>query len=258
MGFARAKKDPNDAAGVGTELFLRASEPTRAGGGASGDAFDAVATALSRALGLESGPRSRPRPEEADSEASGLLRAQWAVDHGDAIRTLPTYSVWNELAKGTVSRRDRVWREGMECWRPIADVPELACALVDHPATIPPEADARSPEPPRVGPPTSTPAKRRRRAPPRELAWIAGGTAVGLLSVSLALATTTPAEPTASLHTPAPWAATVARSADAALAAPAAIGAAPLPAPTALPLSADARARLHADPGQHRARARRP
>ncbi len=254
MGFARARLDTAaDEDLAGAEVRLRSTERTVPGGCESGNAFEAVAAALARALGFASGPRVRTtEDEEATRE---LLAALWAVDLGGAIRTLSTHSLWVAIANGTVSRRARVWREGMECWSPIEDVPDLACALVDSPdPSLVDESHARSPEPPRAepGPPRSAARRPPVRSVRGAVAWVAGGSAFAASIIGLAVATTAPTDPPAALRAPAPWAAVVARSAEARVAAPA--GAV---APSA-PLGSDPRARRHVDPGQHRARAHRP
>jgi hypothetical protein len=53
----------------------------------------------------------------------------WAVDLGDEIRALSTFDLWMGLSRGELSIEARVWRMGRECWCPIREVPELACAL---------------------------------------------------------------------------------------------------------------------------------
>ncbi len=49
----------------------------------------------------------------------------WCVDLGDAIACLSTMQVWLALASRKVVPETKVWRDGMACWLPIADVPEL-------------------------------------------------------------------------------------------------------------------------------------
>lgn len=62
----------------------------------------------------------------------------WCVDFGDEMRTMSTFDLWTAIERGEVSADLRVWREGMECWMPVARVPSLAVALVSlAPLTTP-------------------------------------------------------------------------------------------------------------------------
>ena len=79
-------------------------------------------------------PAASP-PEQAEEEApvSHTSRNAWCVDRGSAIDTMSTFELWIAIASGLVPLTSRVWREGMECWTPIAQVPELSCAEVAAP-----------------------------------------------------------------------------------------------------------------------------
>ena len=46
---------------------------------------------------------------------------------------MTTIELWTALDWGEIQAYVRVWREGMECWTPAGEVPELACALVNAP-----------------------------------------------------------------------------------------------------------------------------
>jgi hypothetical protein len=277
MGLARAAlitvvDDPPVAA----EVRRRAAEPTVPGGGATGDAFDTVADFPERALA--SGPGS------AGGDASGgrsstrrFLRELWCVDLGPAIQTMSTYELWLAIAGGAVARRSAVWREGMECWTSIEDVPELACALIDGAEARPGDdaplaSSARSPEPPATSPappPSRTNDASGARAIARSgrprggLGWITAGSAVAFVAVGLALVVSEPPPPPpAVLGAPSPWAelaASAARRGEASAAIPTPEGAVAGVAPACEGRSPTrAASRLHADPGPRRARARTP
>ena len=137
-----------------------------------------------------------PEPP-ARREPSPSGPADWCVDLGDKLLLSSTFDVWTAIARGEVKAATRAWREGLECWTPVEDLPELSCALkFEHSATPAPtttdvsapdslgayetEAVDRAPEMP--PPPSSTPppsfetgrARRRSRTrvvkhPPRVL-----------------------------------------------------------------------------------------
>ena len=80
MGSAGRRHSEGDAEGVGTELVLRSIGPTRPGGRESGNAFEIVAAALARAIGLASTPGTPTASERAEDRAAReILRALWAV-----------------------------------------------------------------------------------------------------------------------------------------------------------------------------------
>jgi hypothetical protein len=62
---------------------------------------------------------------------------EWCVDHGVRIDTMSTFELWIAIASREVRADVRVWREGMECWTPVAELPELACAVTDPRAVEP-------------------------------------------------------------------------------------------------------------------------
>lgn len=70
--------------------------------------------------------KATPSPEASPVEINKPI---WAVDLGDEIRALSTFDLWMGLSRGELSTEVRVWRMGRECWCPIREVPELACAL---------------------------------------------------------------------------------------------------------------------------------
>jgi hypothetical protein len=84
--------------------------------------------------------------EQADEESpeSGRAQPEWCVEVGQALRALTTFELWMAIARGELGAETHVWRDGMEGWTPIANVPELAYALVDA-TTF--EADRATPEP---------------------------------------------------------------------------------------------------------------
>lgn len=57
-------------------------------------------------------------------------RVRWCIDRGPSLDTMTTFELWLAIASGQVERDVRVWREGLECWTEVEQVPDLACALV--------------------------------------------------------------------------------------------------------------------------------
>jgi hypothetical protein len=127
----------------------------------------------------------------------------WCVDVGTMLLTLSTFDLWEALERGQVLAWMRVWREGMECWTPVGEIPEFAWAIAGTPRP-PAEPEALpEPDPPaeaRTGPlhaPTVTvepppeSAVRPIAAPvPRPLhgvRWIAIGSAVAVAAVVSAI-----------------------------------------------------------------------
>lgn len=170
----------------------------------------------------------RARREEASTLPSSDpfrarlgARADWCVDVGEALLTMSTFELWAALEDREVLPSMRVWREGMECWTPVRDMPELRWAAANDgsAATPPPEAVAAeagaegalhhaqeaatpAPEGLSTAPEAATPAPETARAaeaasrPPVGSAsparapgarWLFGGSAVAALAVGLAL-----------------------------------------------------------------------
>lgn len=98
-------------------------------------------------------PSSEPFPSLHDS------RADWCVDVGAALLTMTTFELWAALEDRAVLPSARVWREGMECWTPVRDLPELRWASAnDVPAS---KVAPKQPDPtPTASPPAieETPA----------------------------------------------------------------------------------------------------
>lgn len=57
-------------------------------------------------------------------------RVRWCIDRGLTLDTMTTFELWLAIASGQIERDVRVWREGLECWTEVEQVPDLACALV--------------------------------------------------------------------------------------------------------------------------------
>jgi hypothetical protein len=127
---------------------------------------------------------------------------EWCVDTGALFHTMTTFELWEALERGHVLAWMRVWREGMECWTPVGEIADFACALAAIP---PPPADPElEPEPdPELsadadtGPisaPTVTPeppppesAVRPVRRPLGSAGWIALGSAIALAALISAI-----------------------------------------------------------------------
>ncbi len=127
----------------------------------------------------------------------------WCVDTGGLMHTMTTFELWEALERGDVLAWMRVWREGMECWTPVGEIPELACAIAGTPAPpLEPEAlpDAEAPTGPLhtpspsladSGTPPPASAIRPITAPARlrlhGARWLALGSAVAIAAVISAL-----------------------------------------------------------------------
>jgi hypothetical protein len=69
---------------------------------------------------------------------SGRPMPEWCADLGHCLQALTTFDLWMALARGELNRKTRVWRDGMEAWTPVEDIPELALALADAVSFDPP------------------------------------------------------------------------------------------------------------------------
>jgi len=103
--------------------------------------------------------RHEPLLDDFEEEAteSGRPVREWAVDDGPEVRALSTFELWMGLARGEIGPKTRVWRDGMDGWEPVEDVPELAYALLDSvsfdppivtPRPLPARLEARTPRTP--------------------------------------------------------------------------------------------------------------
>jgi hypothetical protein len=131
---------------------------------------------------------------------------EWCVDTGALMHTMTTFELWEALERGDVLAWMRVWREGMECWTPVGEIADFACAL----AAIPPPPADPDPDPdpePTPAPelsadadtgplstPTVTPeppppasAVRPVRRPLGSAGWIALGSAIALAALISAI-----------------------------------------------------------------------
>jgi hypothetical protein len=62
----------------------------------------------------------------------------WCVDTGTDMQAMTTFELWMALARGDVDGKASVWRDGMENWQNVEDVPELAYAMSDSLSLAPP------------------------------------------------------------------------------------------------------------------------
>jgi len=69
-------------------------------------------------------PPSGDRISEVDDKP-----VHWCVDDGRELTARSTFEVWMAVSAGEIGSSTLVWREGMECWTPIADIFELACSI---------------------------------------------------------------------------------------------------------------------------------
>jgi hypothetical protein len=72
----------------------------------------------------------------------------WCVDSGAHIATMSTVELRLAVASGDVGAAVRVWREGMECWTPVEELPELGHPVPGFGQWVeaPPSADAAGPD----------------------------------------------------------------------------------------------------------------
>jgi hypothetical protein len=52
-------------------------------------------------------------------------RAEWCVDFGDLLAAMESSELCAAIDRGEVTPTMRVWREGLPCWTPVEDLPEL-------------------------------------------------------------------------------------------------------------------------------------
>ena len=83
---------------------------------------------------------TRTRRASVDTEpasdpfhAPSAERADWCVDMGELLLTMSNFELWTAIERSAVAPWMRVWREGMECWTPVQEVPELRWALASTP-----------------------------------------------------------------------------------------------------------------------------
>jgi len=70
----------------------------------------------------------------------------WCIDLGERLLTVTTFDAWSAIARGEVRSGMRAWREGLECWTPVEDLVELACALSAEPTPAPVATDLTPPD----------------------------------------------------------------------------------------------------------------
>jgi hypothetical protein len=81
---------------------------------------------------------TRARVLEEHTTDSGRPMPEWCADLGHCLQALTTFDLWMALARGELSRKTRVWRDGMDAWTPVEDIPELALAIADAISFDPP------------------------------------------------------------------------------------------------------------------------
>jgi len=72
--------------------------------------------------------------------------ADWCIDLGERLITLSTFDAWSAIARGEVRGLTLAWREGLECWTAVEELPELACALSAEPTPEPVATDITAPD----------------------------------------------------------------------------------------------------------------
>jgi hypothetical protein len=53
----------------------------------------------------------------------------WCVDRGATLEPMNDSELLDAIESGEVTEEMLVWRDGMECWTPVEQLPELAPAL---------------------------------------------------------------------------------------------------------------------------------
>ncbi|MFO0762267.1 MAG: DUF4339 domain-containing protein [Byssovorax sp.] len=133
------------------------------------DAIDSIA-----ARRADDAPDAQDAPGEASPPASERERQRlmWCIDFGASMRTMSTFELWTAIERGEVRADLRVWREGMERWLPVDEVPSLAVALVAMAPLVTPSPSPAAattgpaPEVARTPAPPPHPAQRTERARP--------------------------------------------------------------------------------------------
>jgi hypothetical protein len=74
-------------------------------------------------------------------------RPDWAVDLGEVMLSMTTFELWSAIERSEVPPWVRVWREGLECWTPVAELPELRWAVLSAPEFPREEGLEAAPEP---------------------------------------------------------------------------------------------------------------
>ena len=157
-------------------------------------------------------------------------RPEWCVDVGEALLSMTTFELWSAIERSQVAPWMRAWREGMECWTEVQEIPELEWAVASAPRWEPAPAEPQRAEvmlpPPREAPPRAeayddvqdlahrdtTPAPARlgsldgalevtptpfateaRPRPPRDASgvrWLTGGAMVAVAALAFAIVRT--------------------------------------------------------------------
>lgn len=55
--------------------------------------------------------------------------AEWCVEVGDLLAAMESSELWDAIDRGEVTADTRVWREGLDGWTPVEELPELAPAV---------------------------------------------------------------------------------------------------------------------------------
>jgi hypothetical protein len=84
------------------------------------------------------GEKARRLVLDEQATESGRPMPEWCIDLDSSLRAMTTFELWMALARGELGGKTRVWRDGMEGWEPIEEVPELAYALTDAVSFTPP------------------------------------------------------------------------------------------------------------------------
>jgi hypothetical protein len=125
------------------------AEPAATGGARPGTT--AKTSATTTPLAVPSAAKAEPAKAEAkpiNEPVEPAPEVLWAVDFPDGQdRELTAAQVRKELAAGVLNETTLVWREGMEEWKELGQVPELAAPAPKPAAKIPEPAPQRAKAP---------------------------------------------------------------------------------------------------------------
>jgi predicted Zn finger-like uncharacterized protein len=124
-------------------------------------------------------PQSVPFPQQASALELSVTDEWYVAINGVPVGPVRISELRRKAASGAVTEESLCWQEGLEEWRPVRSIPELAAivreaAQGNRPSLIsPPPTEGRGSSPPRRPAPPSLrepprlPSSRRVRRPPR-------------------------------------------------------------------------------------------
>jgi hypothetical protein len=124
------------------------------------------------------------------ASCSTALR-DWCVDAGHEKLAMTTFELWEALERGQVVASMRVWREGLECWTPVGEIPDFSWAVAstpEPPTDTPVASGEDAPSERLVDVPTPPPESGfRASVSARGAGWIPLRSAVAIVAVVTAI-----------------------------------------------------------------------